>query len=39
MPGPPVIPNSGISTGKAPEFLDSHLKTIMRESWSYIKDP
>ena len=23
---------------KASEFLDSHLKGIMQESWSYIKD-
>ena len=23
---------------KASEFLDSNLKTIMQESWSYIKD-
>ena len=23
---------------KKHEFLDSHLKTIMQESWSYIKD-
>ena len=38
VPGRPVISNGGTPTEKASEFLDSHLKTIMKESWSYIKD-
>ena len=38
VPGRPVISNCGTPTEKASEFLDSHLKTIMQESWSYIKD-
>ena len=33
-----MISNCGTPTEKASEFLGSHLKTIMRESWSYIKD-
>ena len=33
-----MISNYEIPTEKASEFLDSHLKTIMQESWSYIKD-
>ena len=33
-----MISNGGTPTEKASEFLDSHLKTIMKESWSYIKD-
>ena len=33
-----MISNCGTPTEKASEFLDSHLKTIMQESWSYIKD-
>ena len=32
-----MISNCGIPTEKASEFLDSHLKTIMQESWSSIK--
>ena len=36
--GRPVISNCGSPTEKVSEFLDSHLKNIMRESWSYIKD-
>ena len=39
VPGLPVISNCRTPTEKASEFLDSHLKTIMQESWSYIKDP
>ena len=38
VPGRPVISNCRTPTEKASEFLDSHLKTIMQESWSYIKD-
>ena len=38
VPVRPVISNCGTPTEKASEFLDSHLKTIMQESWSYIKD-
>ena len=33
-----MISNCGAPTEKVSEFLDSHLKTIMQESWSYIKD-
>ena len=33
-----MISNCGTPTEKAFEFLDSHLKTIMEESWSSIKD-
>ena len=33
-----MISNSGTPTEKASEFLYSHLKIIMQESWSYIKD-
>ena len=33
-----MISNCGTPTEKASEFLDSHLKTIMQESWSYIKE-
>ena len=36
--GRPVISNCGSPTEKISEFLDSHIKNIMRESWSYIKD-
>ena len=38
VPGRPVISNCGTATEKASEFLDSYLKPIMQESWSYIKD-
>ena len=38
VPGQPVISNCGTPREKASEFLDSHLKMIMQESWSYIKD-
>ena len=38
VPGRPVISNCGKPTEKTSEFLDSHLKTIMQERWSYIKD-
>ena len=33
-----MISNYETPTEKASEFLDSHLKTIMQENWSYIKD-
>ena len=38
VPGRPVVSNCGTLTEKASEFLDNHLKMIMQESWSYIKD-
>ena len=30
--------NCGTPTEKVSEFLDNHLKPIMRKGWSYIKD-
>ena len=33
-----MISNCGTPTEKASGMLDSHLKTITQESWSYIKD-
>ena len=33
-----MISNCGTLTEKASEFLDSNLKTIMQESWSYFKN-
>ena len=36
-PDRPVIWNCGSPAEKVPEFLDSHLKNIMKENWSYIK--
>ena len=33
-----MLSNSGTLTEKAFEFLNSHLKTVMQESWSYIKN-
>ena len=39
VPSRPVISNCRTPTEKTSEFLDSHLKTMMQESWSYIKDP
>ena len=33
-----MISNCGTLTEEASKFLASHLKTIMQESWSYIKD-
>ena len=38
VPGRPVISNCGSPTEKVSEFLDSELKSVMQESWSYIKD-
>ena len=37
VPGRPVISNCGTPAEKASEFLVIHLKTIMQESWSYVK--
>ena len=39
IPGRPVILNCDSPTEKVLEFLDSHFKGIMQESWSYMKDP
>ena len=36
--GRPVISNYGVSTEKVSEFLDSHMQSMMRKGWSYIKD-
>ena len=36
-PGRPVMWNCGSPAEKVSEFLDSHLKNIMKENWSYIK--
>ena len=33
-----MVYNCQTLTEKASEFLDSDLKTIMQESWSYIND-
>ena len=38
VPGRPVISNCGILTEKCSEFLDYHLKPVMQNSWSYLKD-
>ena len=38
VPGRPVISNYGSSTEKASEFLDHHLKPIMKAGKSYIRD-
>ena len=38
VPGRPVISNCGTPTEKVSEFLDSELKSVMKEGWSYIKD-
>ena len=38
VPGRPVISNCETPTEKASEFLDNHLKPIMQNSWSYIRD-
>ena len=37
--GRPVISNFSNATGKCAEFLDYHLKPVMQNSWSYLKDP
>ena len=33
-----MISNCGTPTEKESEFFNSNLKTIMQESWSYVKD-
>ena len=38
VPGRLVIPNCDTPTEKVSEFLDSELKSVMEEGWSYIKD-
>ena len=34
----PVSSNSGTPTEKALEFFDFHLKSLMKNGWSYIRD-
>ena len=38
VPGRPVISNCGTLTEKVSEFLDSELKWVIQEGWSYVKD-
>ena len=38
VPGRPVISNFGTPTEKVSEFLDHHLKPIMQNGLSYIRD-
>ena len=38
FPDRPVISNCGTSTEKVSEFLDHHLKPVMHEGESFIKD-
>ena len=38
VPGRPVISNCGTLTEKCSEFLDHHLKKVMQNGWSYVKD-
>ena len=38
VPRGPVISNCGTPSEKVSEFLDNHLKPIMKKSFSYIKD-
>ena len=38
VPGRPVISHCGTPTEKVSEFLDHHLKPVMQEGKSYIKD-
>ena len=38
VPGRPVILKCSAPTEKVSEILDHHLKPIMQEGWSYIKD-
>ena len=38
VPGRPVISNCGTPTENVSEFLDHHLKPVMQEGDSYIKD-
>ena len=38
VPGIPIISNCGATTEKASEFLNFHIKSIMQNGASYIKD-
>ena len=38
VPSRPVISNCGTSTEVVSEFLNSELKSVMQDGWSYIKD-
>ena len=38
VPGTPIISNCGTPTEKVFQFLDFHLKHIMRNSKSYMRD-
>ena len=38
VPGRPVISNCGTSMEEVSEFLNSELKSVMQDGWSYIKD-
>ena len=38
VPGRPVISSCGSPTGKCSEFLDQHLKPVIQNCGSYIKD-
>lgn len=38
VPGRPVISNCGTPTEKVSEFLDYHLKPVLRAGTSYVKD-
>ena len=38
IPDRPLISNCGTNTEKVSEFLDSEVKSVMQERWSYIKD-
>ena len=38
VPGRPVISNCRAPTEKVPKFFDHHLKSVMQNGWSYIKD-
>ena len=39
VPIRPVISNCGMPTEKVSEFVDFHLKHIMQNGWSHIRDP
>ena len=38
VPGRPGFSNCGAPTEKASELVDFHLKPIMQNGWSYIRD-
>ena len=38
VPGRPVISNCSTSMEEVSEFLNSELKSVMQDGWSYIKD-